>query len=93
MSNYKFDLGGSFVFYSGCTLGDALSGFIKDRPDRVAEIIDITTPEEVAARRKIAAMLERKRHRHLYAVLAIALLLALPLLLRYYFLWAAYWLK
>ena len=42
MRRYKFELGGSYIFYFGDSLGAAIAEFIKHRPYRVAEITSIT---------------------------------------------------
>lgn len=42
MRRYKFELGGSYVFYFGDNLGAAIEAFINHRPSRVAEITSIT---------------------------------------------------
>ncbi len=42
MRRYKFELGGSYVYYFGDNLGAAIAEFIKHRASRVAEIREIT---------------------------------------------------
>ena len=42
MKRYKFELGGSYVFYFGTTLGEAIADFMTHRPERVNEITSIT---------------------------------------------------
>lgn len=39
---YKFGLGGSYIYFFGFTLGEAIAEFLRHRPTRVREIRAIT---------------------------------------------------
>lgn len=42
MKRFKFEMGGSYVFYHGNTLGEAIEAFIKHRASRMKEVLTIT---------------------------------------------------
>ncbi len=42
MKRFKFELGGSYIYYTGDNLGKAIKAFIEHRPNRVEEIEEIT---------------------------------------------------
>jgi hypothetical protein len=39
---FKFELGGSYIYFFGDNLGGAIAAFIAHRANRVAEIMSIT---------------------------------------------------
>lgn len=41
MRRYKFEMDGSYVFYFGDTLGEAIKEFIKHRPERLHQITKV----------------------------------------------------
>jgi Flp pilus assembly secretin CpaC len=42
MKRYKFEMGGSYIYFFGNSLGEAIVAFMKQRANRVAEIESIT---------------------------------------------------
>lgn len=42
MKNFKFEMGGMYVFYGGKNLGEAIKAFVKDRPNYIGMIESIT---------------------------------------------------
>lgn len=42
MKRYKFELGGSYTYYFGANLGQAIAEFVAHRPNQVREIETIT---------------------------------------------------
>lgn len=41
MKRFKFELGSSYVYYFGTTMGDAIEAFLKHRPNRLSDITAI----------------------------------------------------
>lgn len=42
MRRYKFDLGGSYIYFFGENMGDAIASFVAARPNRTKHITAIT---------------------------------------------------
>ena len=42
MKRFKFEMSGSYIFYSGYTMGCAIKAFIQHRPEHIVYVTAIT---------------------------------------------------